>query len=140
MNLEVADLSWNIVDLFKRYLFYFLFFLSQSQNNMQIKKIQFKNNIYTECFTFNVSIMEGDLINSELSIDVVPENGLVKKANNKRRSNKCKQCDFTSSDKSDVRTHLKKHSVEKSNKCNQCDFASSYPSSLRKHMKRHRSV
>ena len=52
----------------------------------------------------------------------------------------CNQCDYTSSQASHLRTHLKTHSGEKSNKCNQCDFACSDRSNLRRHMKRHRSV
>ena len=81
--------------------------------------------------------MEGGLRNLDLSIDIVPENGPIEKTNNKRRSNKCKQCDFTCSDTSDLRHHLKIHSGEKTNKCNQCDFASSYASSLGRHLNTH---
>ena len=34
-----------------------------------------------------------------------------------------------------LKTHLKTHSGEKSNKCNQCDFTSSEAGNLRKHLK-----
>ena len=54
-----------------------------------------------------------------------------------KRSNKCKQREFTSSYASGLRRHLKTHSGEKSNKCNQCDFASSRADNLRKHLKTH---
>ena len=53
------------------------------------------------------------------------------------KTNKCNQCDFVSSQASNLRRHLKTHSGEKSNKCNQCDYASSYASHLRTHLKRH---
>ena len=51
-------------------------------------------------------------------------------------SNKCNQCDYTSSCASNLRRHLKTH-IGMSHKCNQCDYASSYASDLRRHMKRH---
>ena len=37
-----------------------------------------------------------------------------------------------------LRTHLKTHSGEKSNKCNQCDYSSSHTSHLRRHLTTHR--
>ena len=54
-----------------------------------------------------------------------------------KRSNKCKQREFTSSYASGLRRHLKTHSGEKSNKCNQCDFASIQVAPLRTHLKTH---
>ena len=45
-----------------------------------------------------MSVMEGDVRNVGFNIDIVPENGLLEKTNNKRRSNKS-------------------HSPENSNKC-----------------------
>ena len=41
--------------------------------------------------------------------------------------NKCNQCDFASSQTSNLRRHLKTHSGEKLNKCNQCEFVCSDP-------------
>ena len=55
-------------------------------------------------------------------------------------SNKCNQCDYTSSCASNLRRYLKTHSGGKLNKCSQCDFACSDPSSLKRHMERHRPV
>ena len=52
-------------------------------------------------------------------------------------SNKCNQCDYTSSCASNLRRHLKTHSREKSNKCNQCNYVSSYESHLRTRLKTH---
>ena len=51
--------------------------------------------------------------------------------------NKCSQCDYASSVKSSLRSHIETHSGEKSNKCNQCEYASSRASDLRRHLKTH---
>ena len=56
---------------------------------------------------------------------------------NAEKLNKCNQCDFASSRKSNLNTHLKMHSGEKPNKCNQCDYAASEASKLRRHLKTH---
>ena len=53
------------------------------------------------------------------------------------KSKKCNQCDFASNHAGHLSRHLKTHSGEKSNKCNQCDFASFYASNLGTHMKTH---
>ena len=75
----------------------------------------------------------------------------------KEKSNKCNQCDYATSEASNLRIHFKTHtrekfkkfdfasthadnltkhlktcSGEKLNKCNQCDFASSQAETLRK--------
>ena len=44
---------------------------------------------------------------------------MKKKTDNAIKSNKCNQCDYSSSQTGHLRTHLKTHSGEKSNKCNQ---------------------
>ena len=54
------------------------------------------------------------------------------------KTNKCKQCDFRSSQASNLRARLKIHSGEKSHKCNQCDYKSSGVEVLRGHLKTHR--
>ena len=46
-----------------------------------------------------------------------------------RKTDKCNQCDFASSQAGHLRTHLKTHSGEGLNKCNQCGFDSFYSSS-----------
>ena len=51
------------------------------------------------------------------------------------KSNKCNQCEYTSSHASHLRRHLKMHSGEKSNKCNKCEFASSHTGHLKTHLK-----
>ena len=75
-------------------------------NNMKIKKFSLK---LKQHFIYGRR-------NIDLNIDIVPENGVMENTNDKRRPNKCKQCDFTFSDTRDLRTHLKTHSGEKSNK------------------------
>ena len=56
------------------------------------------------------------------------------------KSNKCNQCNYASSQKSNLRTHLKSLSGEKSKKCNLCDYASSHAGHLRTHLKLHSGV
>ena len=53
------------------------------------------------------------------------EGHLKRRIHSEEKSNKCKQCDYASSQAGNLRTHLKSHSGEKANKCNLCDFASS---------------
>ena len=55
-------------------------------------------------------------------------------------STKCKQCDYASSDASNLRRHLKTHSGEKPIRCYQCDFAFSQAEHLRRHLKTHSGV
>ena len=62
---------------------------------------------------------------------------MVTKKGQDKRSNKCSQCDYASSDAGNFRKHLKTHSGEKSYKCNQCDYASSETVNLRRHLKTH---
>ena len=62
---------------------------------------------------------------------------LKKPTDNDIESNKCNQCDYSSSHRDNLRKHLKMHSGEKSNKCNQCDYASFWAGDLRKHLKTH---
>ena len=47
------------------------------------------------------------------------------KNNQWKKSNKCSQCNYSSSHAGHLRRHLKTHSGEKSNKCSQCDFTPS---------------
>ena len=54
-----------------------------------------------------------------------------------KKTNKCNQCNYTSSQASHLKIHLKMHSEEKSNKCNQCDFAFSHAQSFEAHLKTH---
>ena len=62
---------------------------------------------------------------------------LVSDTDSGEKSNKCKQCNYASSDLGNLRTHLKMHSREKYEKCNQCDYASSRAGNLRIHLKTH---
>ena len=62
---------------------------------------------------------------------------LRNKKNEGEKSNKCNQCQYASSVKSSLKSHLKMHSGEKSYKCNQCDFTSSQASNLCSHLKTH---
>ena len=43
--------------------------------------------------------------------------------NDGEKSNKCNQCEYASSVRSSLKSHLEMHSGEKSNKCNQCSYA-----------------
>ena len=47
--------------------------------------------------------------------------GNVENAIEVKNTNKFNQCDFASSQASDLKTHLKTQSEQKSYKCNQCD-------------------
>ena len=58
-----------------------------------------------------------------------------KNTNVEEKSNKCNQCDYASSQASNLRTHLKTHSGEKRNKCSQCDFAFTLAGDFRRHLK-----
>ena len=79
------------------------------------------------------NLMDDNFIESRVNEDVPLRN-----TNNEgENSNKCNQCEYASSVKSSLRTHLKIHSGEKSNKCNQCDYTSSHPGHLRIHLKTH---
>ena len=72
---------------------------------------------------------------SEMGFDVcVPLENI---SNERKKSNKCSQCNYASFQAGNLRRHLKTHSGEKSNKCNQCDYASSQASALKTHLKRH---
>ena len=62
---------------------------------------------------------------------------LNRDTNSEKRQDKCNQCDYASSHRSNLRIHLMRHSGEKLNKCNQCDFASSQSSNLRIHFMTH---
>ena len=62
---------------------------------------------------------------------------LNKNTDNLIKPHKCNQCNYESSHKGHLRTHLEMHSGEKSNKCNQCDFASSQAGNMRGHLKTH---
>ena len=53
------------------------------------------------------------------------------------KTNKCNQCDYSSSQAGNLRRHFKMHSGEKPNICNQCDFASSHTGNLGRHLKKH---
>ena len=72
---------------------------------------------------------------SESNVDT--EYPLMTKTCLLKRSNKCNQCEYASSQASNLRRHLKAHTGEKSNKCNQCDYASSVACHLRRHLKTH---
>ena len=54
-----------------------------------------------------------------------------------RKSNKCNQCNYESSQGWNLKTPFKIHSGEKPNKCNQCGYASSESGYSRKRLKGH---
>ena len=54
------------------------------------------------------------------------------------KQNRCNQCDYASSQASNLRTHFKTHNGEKSNKCDQCDFASSWTHMLYRNPEKYR--
>ena len=61
----------------------------------------------------------------------------MKEPRTRKRSNKCNQCDFSSSWVGNLRTYLKTHSGEGPNKCNQCEYISSDAGHLSTHLKIH---
>ena len=77
-------------------------------------------------------VMDQNLIDDDFSERGVNVDNPLRNTNNeKEKSNKCNQCEYASSVKSNFRRHLKTHSGEKSNKCNQCEYASSEAGHLR---------
>ena len=70
------------------------------------------------------------------SSTIIISNVMEKQRRNKK-TNKCKQCDFTSAWAPSLRRHLKSHSGERSHKCNQCDYSSVEAGDLGKHIKTH---
>ena len=60
-----------------------------------------------------------------------------KKTDSAIKSHKCNQCNYASSQSSNLKTHFKRHSGEKLHKCKQCNYASSYAGTLRTHMTTH---
>ena len=59
------------------------------------------------------------------------------KTHSGEKPNKCHQCNYDSFTANNLRERLKTHSGEKQNKCNHCEYASSRVSSLRRHLKSH---
>ena len=82
-----------------------------------------------------IQILAMDNEEQEIQIVAIPPGPPI--TNTGEKLNKCNKCDYTSSQTSHLRSHLKTHSGEKSNKCNQCDYASSQAGSLRTHLKTH---
>ena len=93
------------------------------------------------------------LVSRILVMDLNPENyeldennvkikapKILKKRGQDKKSNKCNQCDFSSSQTGHLRRHLKIHSGEKTNKCNQCEYASSQVVNKKTHLKTHSVV
>ena len=50
---------------------------------------------------------------------------------------KCKQCDFEAYYGGHLRAHIMTHSAEKSNKCTQCEFACIQKGNMKRHMMIH---
>ena len=57
------------------------------------------------------------------------------KIQNRRKSNKCGQCNFTTSKTANLNNHMKMHSGRKSNKCGQCKFAIAQAARLGTHIR-----
>ena len=51
---------------------------------------------------------------------------------------KCNQCEYASSQKGHLNTHIKTHNGEKLHKCSQCEYTSSTDGNLRRHMLLHK--
>ena len=64
------------------------------------------------------------------------------RSHSENKSNKCKQCDYASSQASNMRSRLNTHNRQKFNMCNQCDYAICIPwdqvGDLRNHFKIHK--
>ena len=64
--------------------------------------------------------MEQNLENYDFGLEDADVKIRKKNTDGGEKPNKCNQCDYASSDASNLRTHLKTHNGEKSNKYNQC--------------------
>ena len=51
--------------------------------------------------------------------------------------NKCDQCNYSSLQAGNLRSHMKIHGGEKANKCDQCNYATTRAGHLRSRMMRH---
>ena len=82
--------------------------------------------------------MDQDPMDDDFSECRVNEDVPLRNTNNEgEKSNKCNQCDYSSSQAGNLRAHLRTHSGEKSNKCNQCNYTSFRAGDLRTHLKTH---
>ena len=83
--------------------------------------------------------MDKNLENHDLRANtvVLKAHMRVIKTGQGKRSKKCNQCDYASSEAGILRRHLKTHSGEKLNKCSQCDYASSLSCNFQRHLKTH---
>ena len=106
-------------------LFLFPFPIS---NSLSLFSVQNKNHSKDINTVIYVLVMDQGKVNVNI---------LMGEINDGTKSHKCDQCDFSSSQRGDLRKHLKEHCEKKSHQCSQCDYSSSRAGNLRTHLRIH---
>ena len=74
-----------------------------------------------------------DFCENRVNLDITLRNTI----NVRHKSNKCNQCEYETSVKGNLKSHLKTHTREKPNECKQCNFVCSQAGTLKRHLIMH---